>query len=102
MVEPFAAFIAYPNPCRGVLSVRFAVPPAVAVLEYRVYDTRGRLVEEQVQRSSARAGVHQRVLEGRATTKGRLASGAYLLRISALEESGRVAARREHRFVVTP
>ena len=62
----------------------------------------GRLVEEQVQRSSARAGVHQRVLEGRATTKGRLASGAYLLRISALEESGRVAARREHRFVVTP
>lgn len=83
-------FPAYPQPASDAVSIPFAMP-ALAPLEAKIYDIRGRLVRALVRDSEFPAGLNILTWDGRTDEGRRAASGVYLLRV---DHAGRVATTR--------
>lgn len=98
-VKPFAGFAAYPNPFSGGVAVRFLLPEGVSRLEYRVFDTRGRLVWRQTHTEEIRVGPNVVVWNGRAQSTSATAAATYVLRIRAYDARGSLLAMREQRLM---
>lgn len=98
-VKPFAQFVAYPNPFRGAVTVRFMLPADVSRVEYRLFDALGRLVWHYTERSGIRVGLNQVVWDGTNTLRKAAATGTYLLRATAFHTDGRELATKETRLV---
>ncbi|MBD3240740.1 MAG: hypothetical protein GF331_09165 [Chitinivibrionales bacterium] len=98
-VEPFAGFVAYPNPFKAGIAVRFLLPEGVGRLEYRLFDTRGRLVWRHTRSSDIRVGPNLVVWDGRAGHGSATAAATYLLRVRAYDRAGVLLATREQRVV---
>jgi hypothetical protein len=74
----------YPNPATagGPITVAYGLPAPEAV-RLEVFDVLGRRVATLRQEDAARAGYHTVVWDGRGATGQRLASGTYILRLTA-------------------
>jgi len=74
----------YPNPATAGEPITIAYGlPAAGAARLEVFDVLGRRVATLRQEDAARAGYHTVVWDGRGATGQRLASGTYLVRLTA-------------------
>jgi hypothetical protein len=72
----------YPNPFNPVTSIGYSVPADIAAVELGVYNVSGRLVRKLAS-GPCEPGRHVAVWDGRDEREERVASGIYLVRLSA-------------------
>ncbi len=98
-IPPFAGFAAYPNPFTRGIAVRFLLPDGIGRLEYRLFDTRGRLVWKQNRTSGIGVGPNLAIWDGHTADARAAATGTYVLRVQAYDRRGSLLATREQRLV---
>lgn len=101
-VKPLSRMRAYPNPFRGGVTVQFGLPENVSAVHYRLYDARGRLMWEHVQRNGLRAGVNHVVWDGSLDEARGASAGTYLLQVRAVGSNGRTLATKEQQLIRMP
>ncbi len=82
-VKPFARFAAYPNPFRGVITLRFMMPESARRVECRLFDPLGRQVWRHELDDIRVGGMNMVVWDGRTRLGGCAASGTYVLQLDA-------------------
>ena len=80
-----------PNPARGPIALRYAVPPGTGALELAVFDLAGRRVRTLEKQAARAAGFATAVWDLRDDRGGAASSGVYLVRLSA---AGRALTRK--------
>jgi hypothetical protein len=93
----------YPNPFTSLVHIRYNVPNAgVSYVRFSIYDLRGRMVWQRTVDQRGARGAQEIAWDGMSGQKRRVAAGAYLVRIVALDENNRQAATFEKRMTYMP
>jgi hypothetical protein len=98
----FSLLNTYPNPFKGRMTVRYAVPyVGVGSVVLTLVDGQGRQVWHKTV-DWLRAGANEAVWDGRSMSRKAVSSGAYFLRLSALDEAGNPVKALEQKIVYLP
>jgi hypothetical protein len=83
---------AYPNPFRGCIRLHYTLPEGVKEVRFALYDMRGRGLWKGVENRCTGKGPHLLMYDGRTggSLGGYLSSGMYIMRMSAVNNEGRV------------
>lgn len=97
----FSLLKAYPNPFRGRIQIRFMLPySGISRVRVTVYDQLGR----RLWRKDVDKNLHpgENVIVWDANNGGRLASGTYILQLTALDGSGKVKGVKREKIMFMP
>jgi hypothetical protein len=92
-----------PNPFGSSLHIRYSVPEeGIGTVRFAIYDLRGRTVWEKALDARGAQGVHEIVWDGRSAGGRTVASGAYVVRMTALDGRNKMAGEFERKITYMP
>jgi hypothetical protein len=93
----------YPNPARHSIHIRYSVPPVgYRNVKFALYDMQGRMVWSSTIGKPTHAGASEIVWDGTNHRSTQAASGMYLLRMTALNDKGKLVIVGEKRVTYLP
>jgi hypothetical protein len=93
----------YPNPFASLVHIRYNVPNAgVSYVRFSIYDLRGRVVWQRTVDQRGARGAQEIAWDGRSVSGRAVASGAYIVRMIALDGRNKNAGEFERKITYMP